>query len=120
LADGLGDGGRSSGVVAEVESTLLDVGARDVDLESRDAWDAVESRRQLAVFGRRLAVDVHEHRKIPARPLRRVIANERLGSWALESDRVEHSTRSFGDSGRRGALPRAQEDALRDHRPERA
>src|SRR5207248_4698197 len=119
-AHGLGDRSRGARIIAEVKAALLDVWARDVDLEPRDARYSVEHGREVAVLGRRLSVDVDENRKIPLRPLRCVVAQEGLGTGALQPDRVEHPARGLGDSRRRRALARAQEDSFGYHPTEGA
>ena len=107
-------------IVAEVESPLLDVRTRDVDLETGDAGHAIEPRGELAVFRGRLAVDVDQDREIPFRPPRRVIADKRFGAGPLQADRIEHPARRLGDARRRGSLPRTKKDTLRHHRAQRA
>src|SRR5207302_754352 len=81
---------------------------------------AVQARGQLSVLRGGLAVDVDEHREIPLRPSRRVIADQGVHAWPLQADRVQHPARRFGDAWRGGALPRTQEDAFRNHRAQRA
>src|SRR5438876_699041 len=111
-AHGLGHRGSGARVVAEVKATLFDIRTGDVDLKAGDARNTVESRSELAVFGGRLAVDIDEHRKVPPSPLRRIVADERIGARPLQTDRVEHPAGRLRDAWRRGALARPREDPL--------
>src|SRR5262249_52885438 len=82
------------------------------------AGHTIQAGRQFPVLAYGRGVDVDQDRKVPARPMRRVGADQRFDARALEADRVEHPAGCLGDPVRRRARTWLQEDALRNHAAE--
>src|SRR5262249_59705111 len=78
----------------------------------------IQAAAELPVLAYGLAADGDQDRKVPARPMRRVVADQRFDARALEADRVEHPAGCLGDPVRRRARTWLQEDALRNHAAE--
>ena len=98
------------GVAAEGHPALLDVRARDVDLEPVHAGRAVEDPRHLGVLLDGVAAHVHEHRRVVLRQPGQHVPDERLHPDALagrsRSAARRASPRCAGSGSRRAARGR--------------
>ena len=89
------------------------VRARDVQLDRRDAGQAVEPARHPHELVVRAAGDADDDRHAEAAKVRQVMRDEGLDAVVIEADRVEHAGRRFDRSPRRVAGARLLRDRLR-------
>jgi len=103
---------------AKRDAALLDVRARNVQLERAHAVGIREDPCQLDIFIERAAADVDEDRGAAIAQLRQLFPDEPMDADALEADGVEHAGRRLHDALRRMALALSQEEALDCHAAE--
>ncbi len=112
LAHGAHDVVRAGEAAAELDAALLDVRARDVQLDRGHALGVGQHARDLAVLVERRAADVHDHRRAEPPQLRQLFLDEAVDADALQADRVQHAAGRFDDARRRMALALGEEQAL--------
>ena len=104
--------GRSVETAAEGDAAFLDVGARDVELECRNAFDVGQDLRQLHVLLQRGPADVDDDHGAARAQLRHFLFDEAVHADALQPDRVEHARRRFDDTRRRVAFALGKKESL--------
>ena len=113
-AHGCGDGGRLAGILAEEGAAGMHVGAGDVDLEGRNARNAVEPGSQLAELLGRGGVDVGHHRDVLPGEQGQLLLDEGLHAVVLEPHGVEHAAGRLRHARRGVAGPWLEGKALDD------
>ena len=101
LAHGAGDVVRAVQAAAELNAAFLDVRARDVQLDGRDALVIRQDARDLRVLVERGAADVDDDARAALAQQRQLLADEAVDADALQADGVEHAGRRLGDARRR-------------------
>ena len=117
-ARGAHDGGERPRIGAERGAALVDVGARDVELDRRAARLGGEAARDLGVFPDGAAPDVADRRDAERVQERQALAGESLDAGPLQSDRVEDAAADLRDARLRVARARVEPHALAGDRPE--
>ena len=92
---------------------LLDVRAREVQLDRHDVVAVVEPRADVGVVRGREPADRDPDGHAERREPRQVVPDERLDSRVLQADRVQHPRVRLGDARRRVALARERRHRLR-------
>ena len=112
LADGADDVVRADQAAAELDAAFLDVRARDVQLDGRDAFGVRQDPRHLGVLVERRAADVDDDRRAARAQLGQLFVDEAAHADALQADGVQHAGRRFDDARRRMAFALVEEQAL--------
>ena len=99
---------------------LLDVRAREVELDRGDSLVAVESFTAQGEVRRGEAADRDPELRYDLGEARQVVGDERVDPRPLEADRVEHPVVGLRDPRRRVPLARERRDGLRHEGVERA
>ena len=89
---------------AELDAALLDVRARDVQLDRGHALGVGQDARHLDVLVERGAADVDDDRRAARAQLGQLLVDEPVDADALQADRVQHAGRRLDDARRRDAL----------------
>ena len=105
-------------VAGEDQPAVLDVRARDVDLDRGDARGVADPAGELGVLPQRRPGDRHDRPGVVLQQPGQVAGQEGVDPGALQADRVEHPRRRLGHPRRRPAGARVAHDRLGDDRAE--
>ena len=113
-AYGVDDIGGGVGLAREHKAAILDVGARDVDLDRGDVADVTQARGQPRVLIDGSAGDGHHCPSAAVPQPLEILLEERVDAGALKPDRVEHAARRLSHARGRTPRTRVEHDALGD------